>query len=239
MTPLESAPEATGFHGDVSGLSLTDIIQLNATNAFSGCITAQQGDRVGRIFFREGRVIHAEQGAMVGEEAFCDLMEWRSGRFRLEPNIATTRQTIKKTTQFLLMEAHQIIDERRARRSSAPAAPPPAAAARAAPATLGAQLAAVPGVRYAVVAGKDGACDDPSFRGQALAGEAAYLAAAGSRLGAALGAGEPQSIVAHRDPEHLFVFASRGRHLAVLVDGGREVGAVEAELAKVLGGHHS
>ncbi len=93
MTPTEPKTESEGFHGDVTGLSLSDVIQLNGQNGFSGCITVQHGSRTGRIFFREGKIIHAEQAGKSGEEAFYDIMEWRSGHFSLERNVSTTSHT--------------------------------------------------------------------------------------------------------------------------------------------------
>jgi predicted regulator of Ras-like GTPase activity (Roadblock/LC7/MglB family) len=241
MTSQEPAP-GTGFRGDVSGLSLSDIIQLNGANAFSGCITARQGDREGRIFFREGRVIHAEQGGKMGEDAFIDIMEWRSGHFRLEPNIATTSNTIKKNTQFLLMDAHRVIDERRAHGGGAPGTPasPPAPSARPPPAPapqgITARLRTVPGVRCAALVGKDAVCvEDRSFEAETLGGEAVFLATVGNRVGAALAAGELRAIAADRSPEHLLVFVTRTRYLAVRVDPQRELGAAEADVIKLLG----
>jgi len=241
MTPIEPAEESEGFHGDVTGLSLSDVIQLNGHNGFSGCITVQQGTRTGRIFFREGKIIHAEQGGKLGEEAFYDIMEWRSGHFSLERNVSTTSHTIQKNTQFILMEAHRLMDERRAGRATPPAVPSVAPPALPRPGTsaLVDRVKGAAGVTYAVLLGKDGSCvEDTSFAATALAGRAAYLAMMGSRLGASLGAGDTRSLALHGKAQHLLLLASKSHYLGVLADGAAELGAVEADVLKLLGTGH-
>jgi predicted regulator of Ras-like GTPase activity (Roadblock/LC7/MglB family) len=226
-----------GFHGDVSGMSLSDVVQLNDTNRFSGCITVQQGSSTGRIFFREGKIIHAEQGGKTGEDAFYDILEWRSGHFSLQPNVSTTSHSIDKPTQFLLMEAHRLMDERRAGRS-APSAPPPAAPAAPARASGGAveRTRAVPGVAYAVLLTREGAAlQDGSFDAAALAGRAAYLTLMGTQIGASLGAGDVRSVALHGKAQHVLVLAGKNHDLALAADASRPLGAVEAEVLKALG----
>jgi len=241
MMPKETAEEAEGFSGDVTGLGLSDVIQLNGHNGFSGCITVQQGARIGRIFFREGKIIHAEQGGKVGEEAFYDIMEWRSGHFSLERNVSTTSYTIQKSTQFILMEAHRVMDERRAGRATPPPVP---SATTPSPAKAGAsalldRVRGAAGVAYAVLVGKDGTCvDDATFAGATLAGRAAYLAMMGSQLGVSLGAGDTRSVAVHGKAQHLLLLASKSHYLGLLADGTAELGVVEADIVKLLGTGH-
>jgi Domain of unknown function (DUF4388) len=236
MMSVKHAGEPEGFEGAVAGLSLSDVIQLNGNNGFSGCITVQYGASVGRIFFREGRIIHAEQGGKSGEDAFCDIMEWRSGRFSLEPNVSTTSQSIHMSTQFVLLEAHRLIDERRAGR--APAAPQaPRSSEGAGAASLVDRMRTIPNVTNAVVAGKEGACvDDPSSEGEALAAQVAYLAMFGDQLGAIFRAGALRSAVHERmgAAPHLLLLASRSHYLGVSVDAAADVHAAEADVKKLL-----
>ena len=240
MARHDTAPDAPGFHGDVTGLSLSDVIQLNGNNGFSGCITVQNEARIGRIFFRDGKIVHAEQGGKVGEAAFNELMEWSSGHFSLEPNISTTSHTIQKSTQFVLMEALRLIDEKRAGRAEpSPAATPAPAPAPAKPPPmpgLTSRLKALQGVRVAVLVGKDGRCsEEPSAETDALAGRVAYLAMAGDRIGASLGTGEVRAIAARRSTEHLLILVSRSQYLGVLIDGARDFPTVESDVVRLLG----
>jgi len=235
MVIREVATEPSGFHGDVSGLSLADVIQLNGNAGFSGCITVQQSGDVGRIFFREGKIVHAERGGKVGEVAFYEIMGWSSGYFSLEPNIATTSHSIQKSTQFILMEALRLIDERRAGRGEPSPAVVEAAPARPGAKSATARLREMPGVRAAVTLNKDGAyVDDGVAGGQALAGQAAYLAMIANRLGASLGAGEVRAVAVRRTSEHCLVLAAKSHYLGVAIHGVLELGGAEADIYKLL-----
>lgn len=225
--------QAEGFRGDLAGLSLPDIVQLTTSNGFSGCVTIQHEDRVGRIFVREGRVIHAEQGGRTGEPAFWDIMEWRSGHFGLQANVSTTAHTIQKSAQHLLMDALRVVDERRAGRP----APPPAAA----PAppedggrTLVDHVVTVPGVAGAVVVDRGGTCvcGGGTPEAEILAAQGAYLALLSERIGELLGGGTLRAAVARGDADHLLVLGGRNGHLGLRVAGAADLAAVEASVRK-------
>ncbi len=152
-----------GFEGEVAGLGLSDLLQLNARNRFSGCFRIRHDDGLGLIFFRDGEIVHAELGPKIGEEAFWDILEWQTGRFAVEPNVVTARRSIQKGVEHLLLDAHRVLDERRVAGRSRPAPAPPAVAAppAAAPAAGGAMAAVeavrkVPGVANAVVLTREG-----------------------------------------------------------------------------------
>src|SRR5512136_2010736 len=132
MASSSDAPNrvASGFEGEVAGLGLSDIIQVNATNGFSGLIRVQNGDSTGALFFRDGEIVHAELGDKIGEDAFIDVMAWQGGRFTVQTNVFTARRTIHKPCGHLLLEAHAINDERK-RDAAAGRAPAPAPAATA------------------------------------------------------------------------------------------------------------
>jgi len=127
MTPSSDAPNraATGFEGEVAGLGLTDIIQVNATNGFSGLVRVQHDDDTGAIFFRDGDIVHAELGKKTGEEAFFEIISWQAGRFTVQTNVFTALRTIQKSCGHLLLEAHAVQDS-----SPAPARASVAAATR-------------------------------------------------------------------------------------------------------------
>jgi hypothetical protein len=241
MSPSKkTAGEAEGSQGAIAGLGLSDVIQRNGANRFSGCVTVQHGDDVGRIFFRDGRIIHSERGASSGQEAFFEIVAWRSGRISLEPNVSTTSRSIDTGPQHLLMEAHRAFDERCAGFAPEPpaprsgAAPPPTSGVHAGPRGLIARLRSIPGVTYAVLVGSGGACvDDGTFEGEALAGKVAYLAMVGNQLGAVFCLEKLQSAALHGGARHVLFQADGGHQLGLGV-GGAEVGAVAAEVRKVL-----
>jgi predicted regulator of Ras-like GTPase activity (Roadblock/LC7/MglB family) len=230
---------APGFEGEVTGLGLPDIIQLNAQNRFSGCIDVQHEQNRGLVFFRDGEIIHAEHGSTTGEEAFYAIVAWPGGRFTVQPNVATTRSTIRKGAQHLLLEAHRVLDEERAGRrgppepamhSPAPARPPTAAA-------IVERLRQIPGVVYAVVRGKDGArVGDDSYEAEVVAGQALYLALTGNRLGASFQVGELVSAAVQGTSRHLLFFATRNHFLSIVVSAEAQLGPVEAAARKIFAG---
>jgi predicted regulator of Ras-like GTPase activity (Roadblock/LC7/MglB family) len=227
--PAESA--ADGFEGAIAGLGLSDIIQLNVQNRFSGCIEVHYEDKRGLIFMKDGEIVHAEQGSISGEPAFYDILAWPGGRFVLQEKVATTRSSIRKSCNFLILEAHRLIDERRAGRGAPP--PPPAKPGSAA--ALVERLRQILGVTYALLQGKDGArVGDDSYEAEVLSGQAIYLSMVGQRLGAHLGTGELVSAVVEGEARHLLFFVAKNLVLTVLADPAAQVGAVEAEVRKAL-----
>jgi len=244
-----------GFEGEIAGFGLSDILQLNAQNRFSGCIEVLYQDRRGLLFFRDGEIVHAEDGSTAGEQAFYEILAWPGGRFAIQENVATTRMTIQKGCNFLLLEAHRLIDERRAGRGAAlplatpmPAKPAPAAPASAAapPQSSGARTATatallqslrrIPGVVDAVLQTKDGARvgDDSGYGAEVLAGQFLYLELMARQLGEDLRSGELQSAIVQGTEHHLLCFVARHHFLTVLAKASAPVGAVEAEVRKLL-----
>lgn len=222
-----------GFEGEVAGLGLPDVIQVVAFGHFSGCIEVWSEDGSGLIFLREGEIVHAEQGEAVGEEAFRDILQWPGGRFSLQPNVSSTRSTIRKGCQHLLLDAHVAIDRDRGKRGrKAPARQAPARS----PAPAMDRLRRIPGVAGVVLQRRDGAALGNDGEAEALAGQALYLAMVGARLGAALGAGDIHSAAVQGQSRHLLLFASQGHLLGVQVKGGAEIGPLEAEVRRQLGG---
>lgn len=229
----DSAGRAQGFAGAVAGLSLPDVIQLNGSNRFSGCITVQYGEKTGLVFFRDGEIVHAEMDGRSGEEAFYGIMEWQSGRFSLQPNVATTSRSIQKSAQHLLIEAHRVIDERRAGR---PAAPPEDPARQGSVRAALQRVRGLPAVDYVVVIGKDGTCvEDTSFEGESLGGRAAFVRLIGDKLGAVFKAGAMHAAAVQGSSRHILVLAAKSHYLGVAIRGEVEIGAVESEVRRVLG----
>ena len=146
-----------GFEGEVARMGLPDLIQVSAHNRFSGCITVQYDDLRGLIFFRDGAVVHAEQGEKVGEEAFHDILSWPGGRFSQQPSLSTTRATIHKACEHLLLDSHRVMDERRAAGKAEPPPLPQEAPRQVRGGAVVEQLRRIGGVTALAVQGKDGA----------------------------------------------------------------------------------
>lgn len=99
------------FQGSLKELPLPDIIQLVSVSGKTGKFTlTRDGDR-GFIFLKNGQMVHATVGDLVGEEAIYSLAIWNQGEFQFSPGEEPDRQTITKSNTNLLMEAARRLDE--------------------------------------------------------------------------------------------------------------------------------
>jgi hypothetical protein len=237
MTGKSDAPSraSPGFEGEVAGLGLTDIIQMNARNGFSGSIRVQNGPLSGAVFFRDGDVVHAEQGALTGENAFVEIVSWQGGRFSVEPNVVTALRTINKRTEHLLLDAHRVFDERRAR-GELPAANLGAAEPKRPGIESAVDLAkGVPDVTNAVLLTRAGArVGVQGYEGEVLSGQALFVGLFANELGAAFDAGELRAALVEGTRRHLLVFNSKTHSLGVHARPEADAGAVDAALRTAL-----
>jgi CheY-like chemotaxis protein len=102
----------TRFAGRVTDMPVVDVIQTIEISRKSGVIQFV-GDR-GRqaaIYFRDGRVIDAEAGALQGEDAVYRLLTWSEGEFEVVFRTVRRREVINTSSQGLLMEGMRRLDE--------------------------------------------------------------------------------------------------------------------------------
>ena len=77
----------------------------------TACVTLTSGKRVGRIWFREGVIVHAQEADQSGEDAFFEMLRWRRGTFDIRHGICTKANTVENDAMFLVMEGLRRIDE--------------------------------------------------------------------------------------------------------------------------------
>ena len=99
------------FQGSLKELPLPDIIQLVSVSGKTGRFTLTRDTERGAIFLKNGQMVHAMVGELVGEEAIYALAIWNHGEFQFEPGAESDRQTITKSNTNLLMEAARRLDE--------------------------------------------------------------------------------------------------------------------------------
>ena len=99
------------FQGSLKELPLPDIIQLVSVSGKTGKFTLTKDSDRGFIFLKNGQMVHATVGDLVGEEAIYSLAIWNQGEFQFSPNEEADRQTITKSNTNLLMEAARRLDE--------------------------------------------------------------------------------------------------------------------------------
>jgi ActR/RegA family two-component response regulator len=100
----------TGFRGSLHGISLIDVLQMFHYARRSVRVTV--GGRVGgEIHIRDGEIVHALQGELVGEEALRRILAMPSGSIRSGPLGDTNQRTIERSFQGLVLDLLRELDE--------------------------------------------------------------------------------------------------------------------------------
>ena len=105
----ESAPKA--FQGDLRTMSLASIIQMNCEERIVGLLHLQRPGQEGRIYFDQGRIVHAETQGLKGEEAVYKMLRWDQGVFTLKMEVTPPQETIQSDWSGLILEGMRRIDE--------------------------------------------------------------------------------------------------------------------------------
>ncbi|MBN2301441.1 MAG: DUF4388 domain-containing protein [Lentisphaerae bacterium] len=100
-----------GVTGSLADMSFSDMIQVLSAGCKSAAITVSRGNETGRLFMRDGNVIHAEVNDVAGDKAFYTLMQWAEGDFSMTECRDYPEPTIKSSTMSLLMEGARLVDE--------------------------------------------------------------------------------------------------------------------------------
>ena len=99
------------FQGSLKELPLPAVIQLIAVSGKSGAFLIEDHGESGKIYLRDGHIVHAEVGDLEGERAVYELATRTEGDFRFDATQTTSVETIDKSNATLLMEAARRIDE--------------------------------------------------------------------------------------------------------------------------------
>jgi len=102
-----------GFRG-VQSKSLVDLIQLECLSRSSSLLNITRGGLQGGIWIQNGEIVDAATASMTGEEAFKEILSWKSGNFEILPADPTRARTIHNSYQGLLLDSAQALDESKA-----------------------------------------------------------------------------------------------------------------------------
>lgn len=105
----ESAPKA--FQGDLRTMSLASIIQMNCEERIVGLLHLKRSGQEGKIYFNQGRIVHAETKGLKGEEAVYKMLRWDRGAFALKMDVTPPQETIHSDWSGLILEGMRRIDE--------------------------------------------------------------------------------------------------------------------------------
>jgi len=108
---IELSKENKEIEGNLSQISLTDLLQIFSMNKKDGTITIYSDKGTGFIYLQDGNVVNATFEKVEGVKAFYRLLSIKNGKFEFIPHKALTPVRISSTTESLLMEGMRQIDE--------------------------------------------------------------------------------------------------------------------------------
>jgi hypothetical protein len=95
----------------MEGVRLLDIVQLCCRTAVTGCLEVRNGRGTGLLWLRCGEIVHAESGALRGEDAALAILTLRYGDFALRRHETAPTISISVTWESLVMRAACALDE--------------------------------------------------------------------------------------------------------------------------------
>ncbi len=104
-------PGRTRFSGSVADMNVVDLLQTFEVSRKSGIVHITNGDAAAHVYFRDGKVVDATLGKLMGEEAVYRTLIWNEGDFEVEFSKVECPDVIESSTQGLLMEGMRRVDE--------------------------------------------------------------------------------------------------------------------------------
>ena len=106
-----SATLKTRFAGSIHDMTVVDLIQTFEISRKSGTITFKSGSRLGYVWFKEGRMVDAEVGALRGEEAVYRMLVWSEADFEVDFGPVDREELVEQPTAVVVMEGMRRADE--------------------------------------------------------------------------------------------------------------------------------
>jgi tetratricopeptide (TPR) repeat protein len=100
--------------GDLSAVSVFDAIQVIENARLNGVLTLTNEKHEGQVKFNDGRIVDAECGREVGDQAFQKVVEITSGTFefqKTEEQFSVRIQALSNTN--LILDTLRMLDERK------------------------------------------------------------------------------------------------------------------------------
>ncbi|MFQ5753395.1 MAG: response regulator [bacterium] len=95
-----------GFKGYIESAGIRELVEYNCARKRDASLMITQNKEQGTIYFKNGDIIHAECGDLIGERAFFNMLNWSTGTFKIMPHDFKIKRTIVRDCKSLL---HQCI----------------------------------------------------------------------------------------------------------------------------------
>jgi hypothetical protein len=90
------------LEGNIREFPLSDLLTLVSDSAVTGLIEIGERERAGRIFCSDGRVYHAEAGALAGVDAIRQMLDLQDAPFRFIAGVRHAAETLWPDSQMLI-----------------------------------------------------------------------------------------------------------------------------------------
>ncbi len=218
-----------GFSGELPQVMLADVLQFHGHNGFSGGISFKQDTEKGVIFFRDGNVVHAEQGKLQGIDAIYRMLLWKGGEFSCHPNLETLNSSVRMTLSHLLLECHRRLDENQDQEQSKPQQSKKAVHKSVR------KILPIPGVNFAVLIDEQGKpLEDDSDGAARLSAQGEYFDKFAQQLGQLLGLAGCNVTVASGKAGHCLGFRSNNKTMVVGMPADADFRKVESAIRSTL-----
>ena len=108
----KEAPASDGtLRGSLAQMNVLDLLQSLDMGKKTCLLTLTNGGEKCEMYFTDGQINHALNGALRGDDAVYKVLTWEGGSFQLDFNKHSEDQTTTRSTQGLLMEGLRLIDE--------------------------------------------------------------------------------------------------------------------------------
>lgn len=111
---LQSGNISSGMTGELTEISVVDLLQLINSAGKTGTITLTADQSKAIVCFREGELVHAQFQDLLDKDALFAILSFKNGRFSYQRGISTEFERQPPFGDFmgLLMEGVQQLDEK-------------------------------------------------------------------------------------------------------------------------------
>ena len=101
------------IEGSIEGSGLFDLLQFIMMGRRDGglFVKNEENKKKGKMFFKEGILLHAEVNSFSGIDAVKSIMEWNKGKFTYDSEKSTSEVSIGLPLQQVLLDVAREIDE--------------------------------------------------------------------------------------------------------------------------------
>jgi len=111
ISPKQAETKTRGVQGSLGDMKPADFLQSLSAAEKDVEVRLERGHEKGAIFVQKGEVVHAQTGALSGEEAFFELMHWHEGVFEMVSCMDFPPRSIHGSLMSLLIEGYRRWDE--------------------------------------------------------------------------------------------------------------------------------